>query len=234
MDASAYALVHGLRSTRGALAAWRDRPWPILRVWLLGSLAAACLLLVAVWVIAVASPPPRHAAIPTQPPFVVGGPADVIRILVHNTLVLALHAMACVAGFIAGSSLPLQAKQHTGLVRAIHERGPRVAIGFVVCATGFSLSLQAYSIGTAVTRVAFALHTTPGRLLAGLLPHALPELVALFLPLAAWIVASRRGEWDRLLAATIVTVALAIPVLVLTALWEVYIAPHVLLGIVGS
>ena len=34
-------------------------------------------------------------------------------------------------------------------------------------------------------------------------PHAIPELVALFLPLAAWIIASRRGEWEQLLAATL-------------------------------
>jgi uncharacterized membrane protein SpoIIM required for sporulation len=58
------------------------------------------------------------------------------------------------------------------------------------------------------------------------LPHAVPELVALFLPLAAWIIASRRGEWDQLLAATLVTVALAIPVLVASAFVEVYISPH--------
>ena len=35
-----------------------------------------------------------------------------------------------------------------------------------------------------------------------LLPHALPELVALFLPLAAWMLASRREAWNELLAAT--------------------------------
>src|SRR5437764_577950 len=52
MDASAYAFVHGVRSTRGALAVWRDRPWPVLRVWLLISLAAATLLLAAVWAVA--------------------------------------------------------------------------------------------------------------------------------------------------------------------------------------
>ena len=51
-------------------------------------------------------------------------------------------------------------------------------------------------------------------LLLGVLPHAIPELIALFLPLAAWIIASRRGEWDQLLAATFVTVAIAVPVLV--------------------
>jgi uncharacterized membrane protein SpoIIM required for sporulation len=70
-------------------------------------------------------------------------------------------------------------------------------------------------------------------LLLGLLPHAVPELTALFLPLAAWIIASRRGEWDELLAATLVTVLIAVPVLVVSALWEVYIAPHVLHGLIG-
>ena len=34
-----------------------------------------------------------------------------------NLLVLALHAMACVAGFIAGCSLPLQAEHHHGVSR---------------------------------------------------------------------------------------------------------------------
>ena len=46
------------------------------------------------------------------------------------------------------------------------------------------------------------------------LPHALPELIALFLPLAAWTIASRREGWDDLLAATFVTTAIAIPILV--------------------
>ena len=50
-----------------------------------------------------------------------------------------------------------------------------------------------------------------------MLPHAIPELTALFLPLAAWLIASRRGEWNQLLAATFITVALAIPALVLAA-----------------
>ena len=233
MDPSQYALVHGLRRTRGTLAAWQRHPWAILRAWLLGSVAAAALLLLAVWIIAALSFPQTHPRFPLQPPLFTGDRLDVARIFGHNMLVLALHAMACVAGFIAGSSLPLQAGQHSGLVRAIHQRGRPFAMAFVVGATAFSLSLQAYVLGTGVASVATALDAAPGLLLLGLLPHALPELVALFLPLAAWIVASRRGEWDTLLAATFVTVALAIPVLVLTAVWEVYVAPHVLGALLG-
>ena len=59
------------------------------------------------------------------------------------------------------------------------------------------------------------------------------ELVALFLPLAAWIIASRRGEWDQLLAATLVTVTIAVPVLFISALWEVFVAPHIVQSLLG-
>lgn len=232
MDASAYALVHGIRSTKGALASWQQRPGPVLRAWLLGSLGAALLLLSAIWVISLLSH--AHGAVAIErPPFTVGDQLDVLRIFTNNLLVLALHAMACVAGFIAGSSLPLQAKYQRGVMRSIHEGSRRVAIAFVVGATSFSLSWQAYALGTTVSRVADALRVAPTLLLVGLLPHAVPELVALFLPLAAWIIASRRGDWDQLLAATVVTVAFAFPTLILTALWEVYVAPHLLAALLG-
>jgi hypothetical protein len=61
-----------------------------------------------------------------------------------------------------------------------------------------------------------------------LLPHAVPELLALFLPLAAWMLASRRGARHELLAATVATVALAVPVLILSANVEVWLWPHLL------
>ncbi len=212
--------------------AWNKHPWPVLAGWIGGALAAALLLLSAVWGIGALNMAPGIVSL-HRPPFRVGTPADVLRILAKNSLVLALHAMACVAGFIAGASLPLQARDRTGPMRVIHEQGGRLAIAFVVAATTFSLSAQAYVLGVGVGHVAYAYGTTPGLLLVGLLPHAIPELTALFLPLAAWIIASRRGDWDKLLAATFVTVALAIPVLVVSALWEVYVAPHVLYSLVG-
>jgi hypothetical protein len=232
MDASAYAFVHGIRSTRATLETWNRRPWPVLGAWIAGSLAAAVTLLGAVWIISLHSSVAGWALI-GQPPFRAGDVSDALKILGHNSLVLALHAMACVAGFIAGSSLPMQAQEHTGIKRVLHERGGRFAIVFVVAATTFSLSAQAYVLGHGVARVAFALHTSPAILLLGLLPHALPELVALFLPLAAWILASRRGDWDQLLAATVVTVTLAVPVLFISSVWEVFVAPHVLKGLIG-
>jgi hypothetical protein len=232
MDASAYALAYGMRRTRATLDAWHRHPWPVLRRWFAGALLAACGLLVAVLVVAELSH--NYIQVLTlEPPFAVGDAGDVVGVLGHNLLVLALHAMACLAGFIAGSSLPLQASAHSGLSRWVHEHGGRIAIVFVVCATAFSLSLQAYTLGRTLAGVAHFLHVSPALLLLGVLPHAVPELTALFLPLAAWIIASRRGEWDQLLAATFVTVAIAVPILVVSALIEVYVSPHLVASVTG-
>jgi len=225
MDASAYAFTHGVRHTRTTLSAWQRAPLRVVGRWAAGSALAAVALLVAV--LGVASLDHGYQQIISlQPPFAVGGPRDVLQLLRSNMLVLTLHAMACVAGFIAGSSLPLQAGSRSGVSRWVHEHGGRLAIAFVIGATTFSLSAQAYVIGHTLAGVSHFLHVSPAVLLLGVLPHAIPELMALFLPLAAWILASRRGAWEELLAATFVTVAIAIPVLVAAAVVEVYVSPH--------
>jgi hypothetical protein len=225
MDASAYAFAQGMRQTRTTLRAWQRAPLAVVGRWVAGSALAASGLLLAVLLVA-SLDHGYQQVITLQPPFAVGGLGEVLHVLASNMLVLALHAMACVAGFIAGSSLPLQAEHHRGISRWVHEHGGRIAIAFVICATTFSLSAQAYVIGHTLAGVANFLRVSPAILLLGVLPHAIPELIALFLPLAAWILASRRGEWEQLLAATFVTVALAIPVLVLAAFVEVYVSPH--------
>jgi hypothetical protein len=225
MDASAYAFTHGVRHTRETLREWQLRPGRVLLRWVGGAALAAAGLLIAVWIIASLNNG-QEQVIFLRPPFAVGGLGDVLAVLKRNMLVLALHAMACVAGFIAGSSLPLQVEGRTGVSRWVHEHGGRLAIGFVVLATTFSLSAQAYLLGKTLGGVAAFLRVSPGLLLLGVLPHAIPELIALFLPLAAWIIASRRGEWEQLLAATFVTVAFAIPVLIVAAFIEVYVSPH--------
>jgi hypothetical protein len=232
VDASSYALYHGVRRTRTTLRAWQRRPLPVIGTWVAGSAVAAGGLLAAVLVVAALSVS-YVQPIQLRPPFAVGDVGDVMTVLSHNLLVLALHAMACVAGFIAGSSLPLQAESKSGVSRWVHEHGGRIAIAFVVCATTFSLSAQAYLLGHTLAGVAHFLRVSPALLLLGVLPHAIPELIALFLPLAAWIIASRRGEWDQLLAATLVTVAIALPVLVVAAFVEVYVSPHLFLALTG-
>ncbi len=227
MDINELVLARGLRDTRGALSRWNRDPWPVLAGWAGGALAVASLLLFAVWVVArSATPDLTSAYVPGLYESADGG--DVLRILGRNSLVLALHATACVAGFIAGSSLAVAAEHRSGFSRWIHEKARPVALAWVVAVTCFSLLTQAYALGLTGAQLAEQFALSPTVLVLTVLPHALPELVALFLPLAAWTIASRRDEWHDLLAATFATVAVAIPMLVVAATWETYVWSRIL------
>lgn len=227
MDPERLVLLQGLRDTRTALDRWRAHPREVLLPWFAGALAIAVALLAAVFAISqLVRPDISTTLLPG-----LNAPADasaIGRILLRNSLVLALHGFACVAGFIAGASLPLQAEHKEGFDRLLHEKAGPAAIAFVGAATLFSLGTQAWVLGRTASDLALQLEVSTGTLMLTLLPHALPELVALFLPLAAWLVASRRGEWEDLLAATFVTVAIAIPVLICTAIVEVTVWPDLL------
>jgi hypothetical protein len=233
VNANELVLVQGMAATRETLAEWNRAPWATLRIWLGWSLLTAVGLMAAVYVIAtVSTPDPTGLTIPG-----VHYPADfgdVQHVLLKNSLVLALHGMACVAGFLAGSAVPQQAQLKTGISKWIHEKAGPFAIAFVVGATTFSLVTQAYVLGGAAATVSETLDLSPAKLLLALSVHALPELTALFLPLAAWVVASRRGDWHTLLAATAVTVGLAIPVLLAASMVEVYLTPRVIVALMGG
>ena len=45
------------------------------------------------------------------------------------------------------------------------------------------------------------------------------------------MIASRRDDWHELLAATIVTVTIAVPILLAAAAVEVWVSPHLLLSL---
>jgi len=225
--ANQHVFSHGMRDTRATLAMWSERPWRVLGAWAALSLAIALALLTATWFVAGLLTPdltPVHIAGLTYP----SEPDDLLPILWRNSLVLALHGTACVAGFIAGASMPIAAAERTGLSRWIHVKAGEFAILFVCAVTLFSLCTQALYLGFQGSTIAYQLQITRFELILSVLPHALPELTALFLPLAAWLIASRRGEWNQLLAATFITVLLAIPVLLAAATIEVYVWPQIL------
>ena len=225
-------VVQGLRDTRGTLERWHTRPWATLGPWFALSGAVCAALLVAVVVVAhFSTPDPSGVFLPgLNEPATMGA---VGHILFRNSLVLALHAMACVAGFIAGSSLPQEAERYSGLWRWVHDKAGPLAIAFVIAATSFSLCTQAYTLGGSASSLAAQGHMSSALLVVGILPHAIPELIGLFLPLAAWTSASRRGAWEELLAATFLTVAIAIPLIVAAAFIEVYVSPHLILALRG-
>jgi hypothetical protein len=228
--ANEHVFSHGMRDTRETFELWNDRPWAVLGAWLALSLTIALTLLAAVWLVAGLLTPdltPIHLPGLTEP----SEPGDLLPILWRNSLVLALHATACVAGFIAGASMPIAAAQRTGISRWIHVKAGEFAILFVCAVTLFSLCTQALYLGFQASTISAQLGISRAALILSVLPHALLELTALFLPLAAWLIASRRGEWNQLLAATFVTVLIAIPSLVIAATIEVYVWPHILEGL---
>jgi hypothetical protein len=232
VNAENMALVQGWSDTRAALGRWKAEPVKPLRPWSYGSFAIAVTLLVTTWAIAKLSAPDL------TPVYFAGiyHKADVSDfgfVLYRNGLVLALHGFACVAGFMAGSSLPQVAEGYSGVWRWIHDKAGPLAIGFVVAATLFSLTTQAWALGSAASTLASQLDMPPALLLLTLSVHAVPELFALFLPLAAWTIASRRKQWNELLAATFVTVAIAIPIVIAAAAVETWVTPRLLLALAG-
>ena len=214
MDSSAYAFAHGVQHTRATLRSWQRQPGRVVGRWVAGSALAAAGLLAAVWVIATLDTGYTQI-VQLQPPFAVGDDGDVLHVLRSNMLVLALHAMACVAGFIAGSvaaaagrAPPRRLALAARARRADRDRLRRRRDDLLAQRPGLPDRPHAGR------RLELPAASRRALLLLGVLPHAIPELIALFLPLAAWIIASRRGEWEQLLAATLVTVAIAVPVLV--------------------
>ena len=230
MSANDYVLAQGLRDTRGTFESWQRGHWSVLGGWAALSLAIACTLLGATWAVA-------NLVTPDISPITLAGVthpvdlSDYLHILLRNGAVLAFHATACVAGFIAGASMPVAAQTRTGFSRWAHVKAGELAIAFVIGVTFFSLSIQALTLGFQASTLAYHLHISNGLLILSVLPQALIELTALFLPLAAWILASRRGEWNQLLAATFVTVAIAVPMLLVAALIEIFLWPQILISI---
>ena len=156
----------------------------------LGSLAVTGLLLTLTWIVAettIADPQLHSYPGLTRDATL----HDFGFLLYRNGLVLALHALACVAGFIAGSQLPTAAQDYRGLVRKLHEAaGPRRSPSSPPPRCSRSAPRPTRS-ATTPPRWRSQLGVSPFVLLVALLPHALPELFALFLPLAAWSIASR-------------------------------------------
>src|SRR5436189_2680408 len=113
MDANQYVLVQGMRRTRSVLETWGENPWPVIRTWFLGAVLVAIGLLAGVTLTASILKPDLgfHYGESVPQGLALG---RVEGVIFRNSLVLALHAAACVAGFIAGATLPLTADRKTG------------------------------------------------------------------------------------------------------------------------
>ena len=99
----------------------------------------------------------------------------------------------------------------------------------MISATLFSLCTQAYVLGHGAADLSGELGAVAAPCCCSACSRTrCRSSTALFLPLAAWTIAARRGAWQELLAATFVTVAIAVPVLIAAAAVETWVVspPH--------
>lgn len=218
---------YGLAESRLTWREWHGDRYRVLNDWGVGATVVAALMLLAVWLVAewahVSASAAGRASVPT---FLTESPPETVkRVLSANGLVLLLHALVCWAAYLARRAVPDLARQLTGLNRWVHERAGPIAMGIVTALVVFSLVQQVWVLGQGLAEIAVGFDMSPLAILGRLAPHALLELVAVFLPLAACVVLARRQRWNELLAAAGVSCLAAIPMLVSASLWEVFVAP---------
>lgn len=215
-----------MAETRATLREWNERPARVISEWMALSLGIALTILSGILLVSTIATPDGTVGLPNI--FADPQTADVLRVFIRNMLVLALHAFVCIAGFMAMRALPAQANLRSGFDRWIHHHAGRFTMVFVTAATLFSITTQIYILGHMVADLSYVLGLAQWELLLTTLPHALIELTAVFLPLAAFLLASRRKLWHQLLAATAITVAIATPMIIVAAFLEAYLWPPLL------
>lgn len=195
------------------------------------SLVVAAGMLVCILVVALLSGEARQVPV-SGPPFATGNISDAAGIFGENLLVLLLYTMGNVGAWVI-LRRPTDGALSTTARRVL---AGRLAIGIVALLILVACR-QAIVLGQGLAGFSNYFYAPRWRLWLGVLPHALPELTAIFLPAAAWLYASRAARQRQLLAITAAAVLAALPLLATAALIEVYVSPmafRALTCIVGS
>jgi hypothetical protein len=211
-----------IADTRAALGSWLRRPSQLLP-WVGLSAVVAAILLLATYIVSLTTTadPTGGALIAEDPSARLG---DFAFVLGRNFTVLLLHLMVCFATYLVRRSIPIQAGELTGVQGWVHRHAQRPALLLVIALTVFSIFQQAANLGQALASVAAQGHYDQAEILVRLLPHAVPELIAVFLPLAAVIWLETQDRNKDLLAAVAACTVVAVPVIVVSAWIEVVVA----------
>jgi hypothetical protein len=216
-------------SVAGARAGWRGLAgWPEVGRWAAIAGAVAAVLLTGVGLIAAHLRGDFWAGVQDG----VFAPhhdfGDVMYVFRRNLLVLGIHLCACWIGAIIGRRHE-PAPGRWGWMGALNRPVPawmgRAALSYALLVTLLSVVLQATALGRQLADESLATSISSIHLLVLVLPHAVPELIAVFLPLGLFLIEARRGRLDRLGPWSLQAAAIALPVLLCAAVIETYVTP---------
>ena len=211
----------GMSETRLTLREWFDGRGKVALPWLALSLLIACSMFLGTYAVATKMP---QAAKSQMPMFIFSGnsAADALDLLLRNSMVLLLHLLVCVAAYLARRAVPMQAKYTSGVNRWVHENAGGVAMLAVAGMTVYSLAWQTWQLGNALHSASDTLDISAASLLVRASLHGIPELTAMFLPLAACLILGWRKQWNQMLAASVLCACISLPILVAAAATETW------------
>jgi len=153
---------------------------------------------------------------------------DALYVFRRNLLVLGIHLCACWIGAILGRPYR-PAPDRLGRLGRLHRPVPdwmgRAALLWALLVTLLSVGVQALALGRLLADISVAADLPRLQLLWLVLPHAVPELLAVFLPLGLFLLEARRGRLERLGLWSLQAAAIALPVLLCAAAIETYVTP---------
>lgn len=216
-------------STAGTRVGWRALAgWPEVGRWAAIAGVVAVVLLGSVALIAAHLPGSFFAGIESGLFVRHHSVGDALYVFRRNLLVLGIHLCACWIGAIIGRRHE-PASVRLGWVATLNRPVPawmgRLALIYALVVTLLSVALQATALGRQLADVSRAANISSTYLLVLVLPHAVPELIAVFLPLGLFLLEARRGRLDRLGLWSLQAAAVALPVLLCAAAIETYVTP---------
>ena len=214
---------------------WAD--WREVRRWAVVSLAVSLVMLAGTIAAGYVLPADPDAAATTRllssvlghtsSPLVVMG-----VVFTSNFLVLCLHYCCCLVGAIVSRPFrPLpEPWNRNPLARLLHRPIPgwlaEFSLSYAAAVTLGSIVLQSTQIGFVLADISAYTGRPPWEWILLMLPHALLELPAIFLPLGLFLLQARRRDLRPLQRRSHQALLLGVPVLVVAAVIEVELTPH--------
>lgn len=161
---------------------------------------------------------------------------NLLSIFQRNCMVLAIHFLACYVGAIIGRPHKPAHDRWGKLGKVLHRETPqwlsKFALAYAFSATAASVAVQVTGLGLFLNDIASAGHVGRLEMLLLTLPHALIELVAVFLPLALFLIVAKRGQLSRLSVLSWQSLAIALPLIMFAALIETFVTPLLIQAVI--